>query len=127
MVIHRRIFENNQITLSPCFNFTPKTGVSFYCESVKESALEISPQVLVLKLVILFQQPTGTDFLTDLLILSIVPLSPAEIDSRRSNNQLIKHSLLMNAVGRFRPLGGMTDSLGQKVLPSWVEFNRRIW
>ena len=28
MVIHRGIFENNQITLFPCI-FIPKTGVSF--------------------------------------------------------------------------------------------------
>jgi len=29
MVIHRGIFENNKITLFPCFTFIPKTGVSF--------------------------------------------------------------------------------------------------
>jgi len=31
MVIHRNIFKNNQVKLSPCFTFIPKTGVSFYC------------------------------------------------------------------------------------------------
>jgi len=31
IVIHRGIFKNNQSTLIPCFTFTPKTEVSFYC------------------------------------------------------------------------------------------------
>jgi len=31
-VIHGGIFENNHITLFPCFTFIPKTGGSFYCE-----------------------------------------------------------------------------------------------
>jgi len=31
MVIHGGIFKNNQITVSPCFTFIPKTGVRFYC------------------------------------------------------------------------------------------------
>jgi len=30
MVVYRDIFENNQITLLPCFTFIPKTGVGFY-------------------------------------------------------------------------------------------------
>jgi len=30
MVIHRGILKNNEITLSPCFAFILKTGVSFY-------------------------------------------------------------------------------------------------
>jgi len=46
MVVDRFIFKNNQITLSPCFTFTPKTrtglpetGVSFYCvASIKNLA-----------------------------------------------------------------------------------------
>ena len=35
MVIHRGIFKNNPITLSPCFTFMSKQGVSFYCEGIK--------------------------------------------------------------------------------------------
>ena len=30
MIIDRGIFKNNQISLSPCFPFIPKTGASFY-------------------------------------------------------------------------------------------------
>jgi len=31
MVIHRGIFKNNLITVSPCSTFVPETGVSFHC------------------------------------------------------------------------------------------------
>jgi len=30
VIIHKGIFNNNQITLFPCFAFIPVTGVSFY-------------------------------------------------------------------------------------------------
>jgi len=31
MVIHKGIFENNQITVFPYYTLIPKTGGSFYC------------------------------------------------------------------------------------------------
>ena len=33
MAIYMGIFKNNQITLFPCFSFTPKTGASFHSVS----------------------------------------------------------------------------------------------
>ena len=47
MFVDRFILKNNQITISPCFSFIPKTGVglpqkevSFYCEWLEVQTTE---------------------------------------------------------------------------------------
>ena len=48
MVFDRLNFKNNQITLSPCFTFIPKTGVGlpkpgvrFYCEPLSRNLMNL--------------------------------------------------------------------------------------
>jgi len=47
MVVHRDIFENNQITLFRCFTVIPKSGVSFY--SMHRIEMRSSPVLRYLK------------------------------------------------------------------------------
>jgi len=49
MVIHEGIFENNLLTLFPCFTFIPQTGGSFHCEDLTYRKLIVRNEIYFAK------------------------------------------------------------------------------